>query len=133
MPAAATRWLEVDGGYAGADDRTRARAGWGEPLHRQRVRELPVPGLDDRPVRLTVWELLNADRLRRNLTQDQYGEWLGGSGSTLSRFRRGERKLSKVMYQRLYERFPAWRKRLRALVLEDALHDGTLGAATTDD
>ena len=101
--------------------------------HRQRVRDLPVPGLDDRPARLLVWTTMNDDRLRRNLTQDQYAELLGGSGSSLTRFRRGEGKLPKVMSRRLVELHPSWKRMLKALLVEDAIHDGTLGAATEDD
>lgn len=101
-------------------------------LHRQRVRALPVPELERRPVRQAVWGKIDADRRRLDLTQDQYAERLGGSGSTLSRFRRGQGKLSKVMSARLLELHPGWKRLLTALVLEDALHDGTLGAATSD-
>jgi hypothetical protein len=100
---------------------------------RQRVRALPVPELAGRPARRAVWDMMNGDRLHRNLTQDQYAELLGGSGSSLSRFRRGEGKLPKAMSRRLAELHPSWKRPLKALLLEDALHDGTLGAATEDD
>jgi len=100
---------------------------------RQRVRALPVPELADRPARRAVWDMMNADRLHRNLTQDQYAELLGGSGSSLSRFRRGEGKLPKLMSRRLAGLHPSWKRQLKALLVEDAIHDGTLGAATEDD
>jgi len=126
MAMAATNWR----GAAGADGGLRLRMGL---LHRQRVRALPVPDLEDRPARLAVWTLMNADRLHRNLTQDQYAELLCGSGSSISRFRRGKGKLPKVMSGRLAELHPSWKRPLKALLLEDALHDGTLGASTEDD
>jgi hypothetical protein len=127
MAMAATNW----GAAAGAAEAERGL----RFLRRQRVRALPVPDLEERPARLEVWEAMNEDRLRRNLTQDQYAELLGGSGSSLSRFRRVQGKLPKVMSGRLAELHPSpkWKRLLKALLVEDALHDGTLGAATAAD
>lgn len=134
MAMAATNWQNAQG-----DDevdgvaRQICAADGLRLLQRQRVRPLPASGLVDRPARQLVWAAMNNDRLRRNLTQDQYAELLGGSGSSISRFRRVRGKLPKVMSQRLLALHPRWKPKLKALVLEDALHDGTLGATTTDD
>jgi hypothetical protein len=127
MAMAATNWQDTEADAAAVRGLRL--------LRRQRVRALPVAELADRPARLAVWEAMNEDRLRLDLTQDQYAELLGGSGSSISRFRRGKGKLPKVMSQRLLERHPSprWKRMVKALVLEDALLDGTLGAATDAD
>jgi hypothetical protein len=122
---------EYAGRLGGADGELAPAARF-TVVQRQRVRDMSMPALPGRPVRTALRDLMHADRLQRNLTQDQYAELLGGSGSGLSRFRRGEGKLPKVMRRRLLELHPRWARRLQALLLEDALLDGTLGATTSD-